>query len=81
MNVRLQSRGFMIVANHGRDITLTLSEVSFRDGNFAMSAVSELYPSIAASKIGANEFFTMLNIFRNDKVCSLDKWKGNRKIR
>jgi hypothetical protein len=66
------------VANHGKGRLLTLSEVSFGDGNFAMSAVSELYPSVTASKIGADKFFAMFDIFRDDKICSLEKWKGNR---
>jgi len=50
---------------------VALSEVTLRDGHFAVGTIPKLDARIAASKVGANQLLAMLDVFRDDKVCRL----------
>ena len=52
-------------------MVVTLAEISLGDGDFAVGAVAELDPGVAACVVGTNELLAMLDGFGDDKIGSL----------
>ena len=52
-------------------VLVALSKVPLGHRDLALRAVAEFDTSVAAGKVGANQFFAVLDIFRNDKISSL----------
>jgi hypothetical protein len=53
-------------------MTMTVAEIAFGNGDFAMKTIPELHPSLTTSGVRADEFIAMFNPIGNDKVGSLE---------
>jgi hypothetical protein len=62
----------------GHAVIVPTTEISLRYWGHAIGAVTEFNSTVAASKIGTNEIFSMLSIFRNNKVSGLQQFVNDR---
>lgn len=58
-------------------VLVTLAEVALRDRDLAVRAITELDSSVTASKVGADQFLSVLNVLGDDKVRSLQRRESN----
>ena len=57
---------------------VALAKVALGNRDLAMGAVAELDTSIAAGKIRTDQFFSVFDVFRNDKIGSLEEKKDGK---